>query len=114
MTEIRLGHRQTVDLVSDDDDDDEAPARRRIQFARKCTVIEIPHYREYSPAQKEALWNGRKKIRRMAKTNTLEYQFDGWKLESAAEEHQFIATEDGESLHPWHAHKKKKAAPKTV
>lgn len=99
--------RHTIDLCSDDSDDSETDSNsdhgnKHVHFAKCCTVVEIPHYREYSQEQKELLWNGRKEIRTMAKRNTLEYQFDGWTVESAAEEDQFVLVQ-GEHVHPCHA-----------
>lgn len=92
--------RHTVDLCSDDSDcDDEG---KHVSFAKCCTIVEIPHYKEYTDEQREKLWNGRKKIRSMARKNALEYQYDGWNLEAAAEEDQFIMVA-GERVHPSHA-----------
>jgi hypothetical protein len=99
--------RHTIDLCSDtdsssDDSETDGSDGKHVQFAKRCTVVEIPHYREYSPEQKELLWNGRKEIRTMARRNTLEYQYDGWTVESAAEEDQFVLVQ-GEHVHPCHA-----------
>ena len=54
------------------------------------------------------MWNGRKHIRRNAKRNTLEYQYDGWKWETATEEDGFVSDPagTGETVHPWHVAKK--------
>jgi hypothetical protein len=81
------------------------PPRRRIrtvQFATLCSVVEIPHYCEYTTMQKMAMWNGSKKIRMMAKRNSAEFQFDGWNVENAAEEDKFVIV-DGKSVHPVYA-----------
>jgi hypothetical protein len=96
--------RHTIELCNDDSSDDSETdgGHHHVQFAKRCTVVEIPHYREYSPEQKELLWNGRKEIRTMARRNTREYQYDGWTVECAAEEDQFVLVE-GEQVHPCHA-----------
>lgn len=96
--------RHTVDLCSDDSDssDTDDEQGKHVSFAKCCTVVEIPHYREYTEEQRQKLWNGRKQIRTMARKNTLEYQYDGWTLEAAAEEDQFVLVE-GEHVHPSHA-----------
>jgi hypothetical protein len=75
---------------------------RTVQFATLCSVVEIPHYCEYSAKQKMAMWNGSKKIRLMAKRNSAEFQFDGWNIETATEEDDFVIV-DGKSVHPVYA-----------
>lgn len=72
-----------------------------VQFASHCAVVEIPHFCEYSLEQKAAMWNGSKKIRSMARKNTAEYQYDGWNMESVAEEDQFVLVA-GIPVHPAH------------
>jgi hypothetical protein len=74
-----------------------------VQFASHCAVVEIPHFREYSCNQKAAMWNGSKKIRIMAKKNTVEFHHDGWNIDTVAEEDQFVVV-DGIPVHPAHAH----------
>ena len=75
---------------------------RTVQFATLCSIVEIPHYCEYTFKQKLAMWNGSKKIRMMAKRNATEFQFDGWNIETAAEEDKFVIV-DGKSVHPVYA-----------
>ena len=75
---------------------------RTVQFATLCAVVEIPHFCEYTSKQKMAMWNGSKKIRMMAKRNSVEFQFDGWSIETAAEEDDFVIV-DGKSVHPVYA-----------
>jgi hypothetical protein len=75
-----------------------------VQFASHCAVVEIPHFDEYSDAQKMAMWNGSKKIRAMARINTAEFLFDGWSVETAAEEDQFVLVK-GVAVHPAHVAK---------
>jgi hypothetical protein len=80
-------------------------ARRRVrtvQFATLCSVVEIPHYCEYNARQKMQLWNGSKKIRMMAKRNSAEFLYDGWNIETASEEDEFVMV-DGKSVHPVYA-----------
>jgi hypothetical protein len=72
---------------------------RFVQFATRCAVVEIPHRCAYSTKQKAAMWNGSKKIRIMAKRNAIEFQHDGWNIETASEEHEFVIV-DGKSVHP--------------
>lgn len=90
-----------AELLSYDSDDSYSPPRK-IHFATHCAVVEIPHYSCYSPEQKQRLWNGRKLIKKLAKQNIGEYQYDGWKLDAAAEEDSFV-TIDGVAMHPSHA-----------
>jgi hypothetical protein len=78
-----------------------------VQFSSHCAVVEIPHFAEYSSEQKEAMWNGSKKIRSMARINIAEYQFDGWNVETASEEDQFVVVA-GVAVHPAHAAAEKK------
>lgn len=78
-----------------------------VQFSSHCAVVEIPHFADYSSKQKEAMWNGSKKIRSMARINVAEYQFDGWSVETASEEDQFVMV-SGVAMHPAHAAAKKK------
>lgn len=75
---------------------------RAVQFATLCSVVEIPHHCEYTAKQKLAMWNGSKKIRMMAKRNSAEFQYDGWNIETASEEDEFIIV-DGKSVHPVYA-----------
>jgi hypothetical protein len=81
-------------------------SRRRhvkyVQFASHSVVVEIPHFRDYSSSQKAAMWNGSRTIKRMARKNTMEFQYDGWKMDEAAEEDQFVLV-SGEAVHPVHA-----------
>jgi hypothetical protein len=75
---------------------------RTVQFATLCSVVEIPHYCEYTSKQRMAMWNGSKKIRIMARRNSAEFLFDGWNVETAAEEDKFVIV-DGKSVHPVYA-----------
>ena len=81
-----------------------APRRRvrTVQFATLCSVVEIPHYCEYNARQKMQMWNGSKKIRMMAKRNSAEFLYDGWNIETASEEDEFVMV-DGKSVHPVYA-----------
>ena len=106
---VKLEAPADCDSESEDDSDNMSnngmsglPFRvRYVQFASHCAVVEIPHFRDYSLQQKSAMWNGCKKIRTMARKNTAEYQYDGWSVETAAEEDQFI-TVSGNAVHPAH------------
>jgi hypothetical protein len=81
-------------------------SRRRhvkyVQFASHSVVVEIPHFRDYSSSQKAAMWNGSRTIKRMARKNTMEFQYDGWNMNAAAEEDQFVLV-SGVPVHPVHA-----------
>lgn len=83
------------------DEQQQRRSRRVVKFAPRCLVTEIPHYSHYSPKQKKQQWNNRKAIKSRARINTFEYQHDGWKLETAAEEDSFIEFE-GQLYHPAH------------
>jgi hypothetical protein len=78
-----------------------------VQFASHCAVVEIPHFRQYSPEQREAMWNGSKKIRSMGRRNTAEYLYDGWNIETAAEEDEFVVV-GGVPVHPAHVSMERK------
>lgn len=101
---ITNAKRRYVELEIDEVDDDNRP--REVQFASHCQVLEIPHYREYSMEQKNAMWNGRKQLRSMARINTLEYSYDGWDPELACEEDQFVIVNDV-PVHPAHHQRSK-------
>lgn len=72
-----------------------------VQFASHSSVVEVPHFSVYAPDQKGAMWNGCKNIRTMARRNTIEYQHDGWSVETAAEEDEFVEVK-GIMVHPAH------------
>jgi hypothetical protein len=74
---------------------------RSVRFSPRCQVVEIPHYRDYSPEQKRNMWNGRKQIRAMARKNTAEYRYDGWSVDCATEEEDFVSIA-GVLVHPAH------------
>lgn len=73
-----------------------------VQFASHSVVVDIPHFRDYSSSQKAAMWNGSRTIKRMARQNTVEFQYDGWNMDAAAEEDQFVLV-SGVPVHPAHA-----------
>lgn len=76
--------------------------QRRLRFASHTAVVEIPHFGQYSPQQHKAMWNGTQSIKQMARINTVEYQYDGWTVEAACEEDQFVVVR-GVPVHPAHA-----------
>lgn len=85
-------------------DDDEPSTTKLVQFSHLCETIEIPHRNDYTEAQKSLMYTCRKIIKRNAKINTAEYRYDGWSLEDAAEEDDFVLVQ-GVRLHPSHAAK---------
>jgi hypothetical protein len=91
------------DYDEEDDDDDEVLSRcnKRVHFSKFSSVKVIPHYSSYTMEERRAMWNGRKEIRRLAKKNSREYNFEGGRAENAIEEQDFVDL-DGIRIHPAH------------
>lgn len=86
----------------DDPTSDTEPRKRKVHFDTVAETLQVPHKNDYTACQKRLMYNTRKQIRKQAKRNVAEYQYDGWSIDKAAEEDAFV-TVDGELVHPSHS-----------
>jgi hypothetical protein len=89
------------DEEDNDDDDVISTCHKRVHFSKYSLVKVIPHYSNYSMEERRAMWNGRKEIRRLAKKNSKEYNYEGCRAENAIEEQDFVDL-NGTRIHPAH------------
>ena len=89
-----------------------SPESTRVRFRPRVFIREIPNRKDYSKADKRAIWMPRQELKKLILKNHTEFSFEGRDWRNAPEEDQFGTDEDGQLLHPVHlALKKKKRAP---
>lgn len=64
------------------------------------SVREISSHREYTSAEKLAIWSGKEELAALVQRNTVEYRAEGWKMEGVLEEDALFVLPDGELVHP--------------
>jgi hypothetical protein len=72
-----------------------------IRFHSYVKVVNIPSRFAYTSKQKRRMWNGESAIRRNAKRNKVEYEWEGWTWQNVIEEDKFDVV-DGQLIHPAH------------
>jgi hypothetical protein len=75
--------------------------QQSIRFHSYVKVVEIPHRNTYSDKQKRRMWNGCDTIRRNAKRNRIEYEYEGREWHCVVEEAEFGMV-NGRMVHPVH------------
>ena len=74
------------------------PSRtRRVRFAQRVSVAEIPSFRCYNAQEKATMWTSMLDLRLQARRNTVEWLYEGCDMERVVEEEGFL-----ENLHPAH------------
>ncbi|KAL7557645.1 hypothetical protein ACA910_001249 [Epithemia clementina (nom. ined.)] len=86
-----------------------------VRFRSHVTIHEIPSRKEYSKADKRAIWTPRRELKKLILKNHTEFTFEGRDWRNAPEEEEFGRDEDGELVHPVHlAMKRRKRSPQQV
>jgi hypothetical protein len=75
--------------------------RPSIRFHSYVKVVEIPNRNTYTEKQKRRMWNGSSVIRKNAKRNRIEYEYEGSEWHRVVEEDKFRLI-NGRMVHPVH------------
>ena len=76
--------------------------KRRVRFVPEVKVTEIPSFRSYSDQEKSRMWTNISILRAEARRNTIEWMWEGCKLDKVVEENEFRCDHFGNMLHPAH------------
>ncbi|KAL7557646.1 hypothetical protein ACA910_001250 [Epithemia clementina (nom. ined.)] len=86
-----------------------------VRFHSEVTIHEIPSRKEYTKADKRAIWTPRQELKKLILKNHTEFTFEGRDWRNAPEEEEFGRDEHGELVHPVHlALKQRKRSPQQV
>ncbi|CAB9515731.1 expressed unknown protein [Seminavis robusta] len=90
-------------LVGSDSDVDEMQDSQRtpsIKFQPVVQVVEIPSHEDYCESDRKKQWNSKKRIRKEARRNRLEYKADRFDWRNCKEEEDMVELCDGSLVHP--------------
>lgn len=75
---------------------------RSVSFDESVTVRPIPRYDAYSEGTRRQIWADALETYENARRNSIEFAADHFDWQHAAEEDDFVPTENGELVHPVH------------
>ena len=100
LTSILRSPKYTGKVARSSKDSDTFKENKKVHFAQKRTIKNIPRFDSYTMEEKSRMWRSTSQIRADAETNTFEWYWEGRKLRGVLEEKDFRTDCYGNKVHP--------------
>jgi hypothetical protein len=101
LTESQQQQQQQPLKYNLEEDEEHLKEGAQVSFLESVSVIEIPSHRDYSPEDRQDLWNSAQVIAALARRNSAEFSSEGGAWQNVLEEDAFVSLPSGELIHPF-------------
>ena len=100
LTSILRSPKYTGKVARSSKDSDTFKENKKVHFAQKRTIKNIPRFDSYTMEEKSRMWRSTSRIRADAQTSTFEWHWEGRNLHGVLEEKDFRTDCYGNKVHP--------------